>query len=461
MQFMSPTDSMFFIAESREHPMHVGGLQLFEPPEGSGPDFLRNVHEQIQQHDTFAETFRKHPATLLGGIVDMSWTVDDDVDMEYHLRRSALPSPGRVRDLLELTGRLHGSLLDRHRPLWEAHLIEGLADGRVAVYTKIHHGLLDGISASKTMQRALTTDPEDLNVRAPWDIFPRRRKPAPESGGRSLLGMASGAVGFAGDAVGTALGFAPSSLKIARAALLDNQLTLPFTAPKTMFNVKIGGARRFAAQSWAFERIRAVKAAAGVTVNDVVLAMCAGALRAYLLEQNALPDSPLIAMVPISLRDPNAEAGGNQVGAILCDLGTHLSDPVARLQVIHGSMRDSKSVFEGLPKLETLALSAVNVAAVGLGAVPGFVSTAPPPFNLVISNVPGPREQMYWGGAKLVGSYPVSIVTDNLALNITLANNAGNLEFGLIGCRRSIPHLQRLLTHLEDALADLEKAVEQ
>lgn len=448
---MSPPDAMFLFAESREHPMHVGGLQLFEPPEGAGPEFLMDLHEQMVAHTHFDPTFRKHPATLLGGIVDLGWTVDDDVDLDYHLRRSALPTPGRVRDLLELTGRLHSSLLDRHRPLWETHLIEGLNDGRIAVYTKVHHGLLDGVSASRLLQRTLSTDPDDRKIRVPWDL-PHPRRAASQTEGRSLLSTATGALG-------AALGLAPSTLKLARAALLERQLMMPFQAPKTMFNVKIGGARRFAAQSWPLERIRAIKSAAGVTVNDVLLAMCAGALRAYLLEEAALPDDPLIAMVPVNLREDEEASGGNQVGALLCNLGTDLADPQQRLARVSASMRDNKSVFAELPKMETLALSAMNIAALGLGAVPGFVSTAPPPFNLVISNVPGPREQLYWNGAKLVGNYPVSIVLDNMALNITLANNADNLEFGLIGCRRSVPHLQRLLTHLEDSLAALEETL--
>ena len=162
MKLISPTDSMFLLVESREHPMHVGGLQLFEPPDGvSGSDFLREIHQaMIAQQDDFQPTFRKHPATMLGGIANIGWTFDDDVDLDYHLRRSALPAPGRVRDLLELTSRLHGTLLDRHRPLWEAHLVEGLNDGRFAVYVKFHHALIDGVSALKLTQRTLSTDPE-------------------------------------------------------------------------------------------------------------------------------------------------------------------------------------------------------------------------------------------------------------------------------------------------------------
>jgi WS/DGAT/MGAT family acyltransferase len=227
-----------------------------------------------------------------------------------------------------------------------------------------------------------------------------------------------------------------------------------------MLNVKVGGARRCAAQSWSLDRVKAVKQAAGVTVNDAVLAMCAGALRSYLIEQNALPETPLIAMVPVSLRsEADADAGGNQVGSILCNLATDFEDPARRIQVISESMRGNKKVLSELPRLQVLALSALNIAPLTLAGVPGFLRAVPPPFNVVISNVPGPAEQMYYGGARLDGSYPLSNIPDGQALNITLVNNAGSLDFGLVGCRRSLPHLQRLLAHLEESLKDLERAV--
>jgi diacylglycerol O-acyltransferase len=207
-------------------------------------------------------------------------------------------------------------------------------------------------------------------------------------------------------------------------------------------------------------RIRAIKSASGVTVNDVVLAMCSGALRAYLVEENALPETPLVAMVPISLRaEDEQDAGGNMVGTILCNLATDTDDPAKRLEAINASMRDNKKVFSELPRNQALALSAFLMSGIALALVPGFVSSAPPPFNIVISNVPGAREPLYWRGARLDGNYPLSIALDGQALNITLTNNADNLDFGLVGCRRSVPHLQRLLLHLEDSLTDLEKAV--
>lgn len=442
-------DAMFLLGESREHPMHVGSLQLFQPPEDAGPHFVRESYQAMLERTQIQPTFRKHPA-FFGGVTNFAWSSDKDVELDYHLRRSALPEPGRVRDLLELASRLHGSLLDRHRPLWEAHLIEGLRDGRYAVYTKFHHSLMDGVSALRLMQRAFTTDPDDDEVRVPWSLGPRQRK-APRLR-PSLLGQA-------GRTAGSAFALAPSTLRLARAALLEQQLTLPFRAPRTMFNVRIGGARRVAAQSWSLDRIEGIKSAAGVTVNDVVLAMSAGALRAYLLEQGALPDGPLTAMVPVNLRKEDDDRGGNMVGTFLCNLATDLDDPAKRLEVISASIRDTKDVFRRLPRVQQLALSAFNVGGLAFGLIPGYLSNAAPPFNIVISNVSAGRsEPLYWRGARLDGNYPLSIALDGQAMNITVTNNADNLDFGLVGCRRSVPHLQRLLGHLETSLKDLERA---
>jgi WS/DGAT/MGAT family acyltransferase len=450
MKPISPTDALFLIGESREHPMHVGSLQLFEPPADAGPHFVRESYQAMLECTHVQPTFSKHPA-FFGGVTNIAWSFDKNVELDYHLRRSALPEPGRVRDLLELASRLHGSLLDRHRPLWEAHLVEGLEDGRYAVYTKYHHSLMDGVSALRLMQRAFSSDPDDDEVRVPWSIGPRKREAAPKP--PSLLERAS-------RATGSAFALAPSTLKLARAALLEQQLVLPFRAPRSMFNVRIGGARRVAAQSWSLERIKAVKSAAGVTVNDVILAMSSGALRAYLLDQNALPDEPLTAMVPVNLRKNEDDRGGNMVGTFLCNLATNLDDPAKRLEVISTSIRDTKEVFAQLPPVQQMALSAFNIGGLFFGLIPGYLSTASPPFNIVISNVStGRSEPLYWRGARLDGNYPLSIALDGQAVNITVTNNDANLDFGLVGCRRSVPHLQRLLGDLETSLKDLERAV--
>jgi len=451
MKLMSPMDSMFLIGETREHPMHVGGLQLFTPPDGAGPDFIPDIYAAMLACEDIQPAFRKRPARrLVGGFTNIAWEFDDDIDIEHHVRRSALPTPGRIRELLELTSRLHGTLLDRHRPLWEAHVIESPRDGRFAVYTKVHHALVDGVSALKLMQRSLSTDPGETEIRVPWAVPPRPRQgeEAPPKG-RSRLSRVKRSRG----------GFRRSTLSSIRAGLREQQLTLPYRSPRSMLNVPIGGARRCAAQSWSLERIGKVKDAVGATVNDVVLAMCAGALRTYLIDLNALPDTPLIAMVPVNVRAENDPGGGNAVSTVLCNLATHLDDPAERLETIRTSMSKNKEVLAQMPRAQAMALGMLVLALPVVSGLPGFRTAAPPPYNITISNVPGPREQLYCNGARLDGNYPLSIALDGQALNITVASGADRLDFGLVGCRRSVPHLQRLLGDLEAALTDLEQAV--
>lgn len=450
MELMSPVDALFLSAESREHPLHVGALQLFEPPKGAGRGFAREIHRAMLDCGEISPLFRKRPGTIGGAPTNLGWSNDDSVDLSYHVRRSALPAPGRIRELLELTSRLHANLLDRHRPLWETHVIEGLRDGRFAVYSKMHHALVDGVSGLGLMRQSLLTDPHDTEFRAAWSPAPSRA--TRDQGSRGLLQQV-------GAAVGSVAGLAPSTLRVARAALLEQQLTLPFGAPRSMLNVAVGGARRCAAQSWELDRVKEIKDAAGVSVNDVVLAMCAGALRGYLDEYDALPDTPLVAMVPVSLRDERDSLGGNMVGAVLCNLATHLDDPAERLRAIHTSMRDNKKVLSQLPRAQALALSLLLLSPAALNTLPGLARATPPPFNVCISNVPGVREPRYLNGARLVGNYPMSLTLNGQALNITLTSTADSLDFGLVGCRRSVPHLQRLLSHLETSLKELQRAV--
>jgi diacylglycerol O-acyltransferase len=228
-----------------------------------------------------------------------------------------------------------------------------------------------------------------------------------------------------------------------------------------MLNVPITGARRFAAQSYPIEQMRSVARASGTTLNDVVLATCAGALRAYMLELDALPEDPLIAMTPVSLRgEDTGDDSGNAVGAVLCNLGTNVADAGERLATIHQSMMSAKDLLRGLSQLQATAVSAALLSPMLLQPLGPLSRLAPPPYNLVISNVPGPREPLYLNGARLDGIYPLSIPLAGQALNITVTSYVDNMEFGLIGCRRSVPHLQRLLVHLDDALAELVKATD-
>lgn len=451
---MPVTDSMFMIPESREQPMHVGGLQLFDLPEGAGPSYLADLYRSVIELDEVAPIFRKRPYRGPLTLGQWAWREDEDIDLEHHVRHSALPEPGRVRELLALTSRLHGTLLDRKRPLWEAHLIEGLEGNRFAVYTKMHHALMDGVSALKLLQRSLSTDPDARDVPVPWEPRRTARPPQP-SGGFSPLSLPKAALQLTGDAVG----LLPTLAQLATDALRHQAAALPMQAPRSMFNVSITGSRRFAAETWPMDRLKRVAKAGDATLNDVVLAMCSGALRAYLLEQDALPGSPLIAMTPVSLRDENSPDQTNSVGTILCNLATDLEHPGARLVAVRASMQQGKAMLAKLNQTQITALSAAVMAPLLLNSVLDLHKVAPPPFNLVISNVPGPTEPLYWNGARMSGMYPLSIPLDGQAMNITLTSYAGQVQFGIVGCRRSVPSLQRLLVHLEESLQGLEEAV--
>lgn len=455
MPFMPPTDSMFLLVESREHPMHVGGLQLFVPPEGSGPEHVREMLESFRTAATVSPLFRKRPADPVGTVGNTWWRIDDTIDFEHHVRHSAVPQPGRIRELLQLTSQWHGSLLDRHRPLWETHVVEGLADGRIAVYNKVHHSMIDGVSALRLMQRSLSEDPDATDCLPPWAVQSRGAA-EPSRGLDPMSLLRTGA-----SALGDLAGLVPASLRIGNQIVRDGDVTLP-RAPKTMLNGPVGGARRFAAQSWEIERIQQVAKSSATTLNDVVLAMVSGALRDYLLEQHALPDEPMTAMVPVSLAlradSAGADDGGNAVGAIVVNLATDREQGATRLEEIAYSSRQAKKIMGDLSPTQILAFSALQMLPLALAPIPGFVKYTHPPFNVIVSNVPGPSAPMYFNGARLDGMYPVSIVLDGQALNITLTSRDKYLDFGLTGCRRSVPHLQRLLTHLENALTELEQS---
>ncbi|CAN5390636.1 wax ester/triacylglycerol synthase family O-acyltransferase [soil metagenome] len=461
MGAMLPNDFMFLDAEGREKPMHVGGLQLFQPPPDAGPDFAGRILRAMVAHDDIDPRLRHRPVRMAGGIGPWSWEEDPDLDVEYHVRHSALPHPGRIRELLALTSRLHGTMLHRSRPLWEAHLIEGLEDGRFALYTKIHHALVDGMTAMRMLQESLTTDPDLRDMLPPLSRHPRpARDPGQPKAAQNPISRAAellgGTVTGALDTGRAVIGSTESAAKAFWRSFGDEAVAFPYRAPRSILNVPISGARRFAADSYDLQRVDAVRSATGATLNDVLMGMCGGALRAYLTDIGELPDDPLIACVPVALKKEEGGSGGNAVGVVLCNLGTHLDDPADRFELIRESMRQGKLRFEGLNPIGQLLLSGLAFAPLALGPLFRFEQLRRPPFNLVISNVPGPRQAMYYDGAKLDGLYPLSIPTDGQAMNITANTYDGKLNIGLTGCRRSVPSLQRLLEHLDTALTELE-----
>lgn len=465
MQYMPVTDSMFLIAETRDQPMHVGGLQLFVPREGQTPDEL--AEEMAERFHVPAgdvsSMFLKRPATPAQIAGYTAWSFDDDIDFDYHVRRAILPRPGAIRDLLQYVSLNHGSLLDRRRPMWESHIIEGLADGRIAVYTKVHHSVVDGVTALRLLQRSLSTDPDDRSLTSVWDDRPRRLRRQQKAAAaktasepKGFLPSIAGALSQAADIADQVVGLAPAAARIAVAGVTDKDYVAPMKqAPSTVLNVPIGSARRFAAQDWPIERLRAVGKAQGMTLTDVMVAMCSGALRTYLADLDSLPDESLVAVLPVSLHS-DGDSDGNSITAISVRMATDLADPADRVAAIKASTDSAKAAVRGLRPLQALALGAAIAWPLAFTTIPGFVQYTPTGFNLMISSVPGPEEALYWNGARLDGCYPVSIPLEGLALNITIATISGKANFGITGARAELPSLQRILDHLETTLAELE-----
>ncbi len=451
MQALSPTDSAFLWMETRNQPMHVAGLNIYTPPPGAGPQFIADLLADWGAHLRAQPPFNQRPVLRLGL---WYWEEDKEFELDYHLRHLALPQPGRIRELLAMVSRLHGNLMDRNRPLWEAYVIEGLPSGRFATYIKIHHALVDGVSGAKIMAEGLSRSAEEIKPPLWAQTFPRHptsKRAAPSPGLLAQLANAARAGREILPGIGTGL------LDMLRVGQGDGAAALPFQAPPTVFNVEISGSRRFASQSYSLTRFKRIGEATGATVNDVTLAICAGALRKYLQAQHKLPKKPLIAMVPVSLHG-ETDAGGNQVSLLLANLATHLGDPLKRLARIVQSTREAKDRLRTMPRLQKLAHGITSISPMGPAMLTGTAKQHPL-FNLIISNVPGPRETLFLSGARLDEVYPVSIPTQYLALNITISGYGDNLGFGFTACRRSVPALQRMLDYANESIVELEQAL--
>jgi diacylglycerol O-acyltransferase / wax synthase len=373
-----------------------------------------------------------------------------DVDLDLHVRHSALPAPGGQRELGILVSRLHGHQLDLHRPLWEVHVIEGLEKDRFAIYLKIHHSLVDGVSGMRLILRALSSDPEDRDTPAFWMVGPQGRQEGTAGGGplRGLLGVARGGAA-------AVAGMGRTAVDLAGAVLGDGPLRAPFTAPSSALGGSIEGQRRFATQQYELKQIKALAKAGQGTLNDIVLYLCATALRRYLSEHAHLPARALTASIPVSLRTAEDNRTGTAIGIMIADLATNVADPLERLEAIKRSTVAAKSQLGGLPT-EALGVQAVVInAPYILGLLAGLGGRAPIPGSVAISNVPGPAEPLYFNGSRLDAIYPVSLLLHGTALNITCISYAGTLNFGLVGARDTLPHLQRLAIYLGDALQEL------
>ena len=460
-------ESGFLYLESPESPMHVAGLNLFEfPPRVHQRKFMSRLQDAYCSTTELRKPFAHRVAHgALGRFGPLYWEHEPDLDLDYHVRRSALPKPGSDRELFALVSRLHSGLLDRSRPLWEAHLIEGLKGRRFGVYTKIHHAAIDGVAGVRLTEASCSSDPAATAGLSPLSLeaheaFKARhgkvRAPELAPSEFELKAMAE----FLKAQFDTSAHFLGVLKDYAATWFgMGKGLAVPWRhVPHTLLNTEVSSSRRFVARSWSIDRVRAVSEAAGVTINDVVLAMCAGALRRFLESQDELPEHSLRALVPVSVRQKDDFDSPLAISYIIADLGTRHADPMDRLVAITKSTRAGKAMLGELTSREASLYATLMQTPLFIASMMGVADWFPP-VSTVISNIPGPREELYWNGARLLGSYPVSAVFHGFALNITFVSYHGNLDFGIVACRRTVPRLQRLIDDLERSLAELEALV--
>jgi WS/DGAT/MGAT family acyltransferase len=452
---LSLQDELFLRAESRTTPVHVGGLQIFKAPPRASAHFVSKLAARLREYPVSVPPLNYRLAAGLAQKVRPSWEIDAHVDLDCHFRLAALPGPGGERELGELISHLHSTPMDMSRPLWEYHLIEGLSGGRFATYTKLHHAMFDGAAGMRLVnlssRRAASDVPPfwaDESRRPRRSATPDRaralgRLPAiVEDEVRALPGLVRGLRTTALTALG--LGREPDLASIGE-------------APPTLFNVRIGLQRRVATYRASLERVHAIGHAAGGTVNDVVLAACGGALRRYLAERDALPDRTLVAAVPMALHHDEGAAAGNAVTSLLARLGTDTDDVRERFATICRSTAAGKAQLKSMTANAAMQFVTLLSLPVLLRAwVPGVDRLTGPLANLIISNVPGPRERLYLHGAEQLAHFPVSQVSHGMALNITVLSYADGLYFGFVACPDTVPSMQRLAVHMDAAMKELE-----
>ncbi|WP_225782033.1 wax ester/triacylglycerol synthase family O-acyltransferase [Xenophilus sp. Marseille-Q4582] len=454
MKHLSGLDATFLHFETPEMPMHVGSLNVLQLPDDYEGDFYEDAKVFMASRIHLADVFTRKLALMPFDLSNPVWVEDDDVDIDYHVRHITLPRPGTNRQLQQYVARLHSSLIDRSRPMWEFYIIDGLKSGHVALYTKVHHAGIDGQAGVALGKAIFDLQPTGRVVKPPRDK-PRR--------GSYQLGMAELATAALRNTAAQyvklykmlpALGKAISSLATpgeGPGATDVQELVKRFDmrAPRTAFNVSITNQRSFAGRTIPLADTKAIARHFGVSLNDVVLATVSGALRKYFQDSNDLPEQPLIAGVPVSLREAGDETANNQASMMLVSLATDIKDPLERLRAINKSSSASKAtvnkfravMLDDFPMFGAPWLMSGMASTIGRS---GLVNVLPPATNVAISNVAGAPFPMYFAGALVTCYYPVSIASHGCALNVTVQSYNGRMDYGLIACRRAVPDITEI-----------------
>ncbi|MFM9927021.1 wax ester/triacylglycerol synthase family O-acyltransferase [Variovorax sp. H27-G14] len=454
MKHLSGLDATFLHLETPEMPMHVGSLNVLDLPKGYKGDFYEDAKSFMASRIHLADVFTRKLALMPFDMSNPVWVDDEDIDLDYHVRHITLPKPGTNRQLQQYVARLHSTLIDRSRPMWEFFIIDGLQSGQVALYTKVHHAGIDG-QAGVELGKAIF----DLEATGRV-VKPPRSRPR---GNGYQLGMAELATAALRNtaqqyvklfkmapAIARAIGgLARPDEKAADKSTVAAPKKFNLFAPRTSLNVSITNQRTFAGRTISLAETKYLAKHFGVSLNDVVLATVAGALRHYLADNNELPAKPLVAGVPVSLREAGDQTANNQASMILVSLATDITDPVQRLKAINASSNSSKStmnrfkavVLDDFPTFAAPWLVSGIASMVGRS---GLVNLLPPAANVAISNVAGAPFPMYFAGALVTCYYPVSIASHGTALNVTVQSYNGRMDYGLIACRRAVPDITEI-----------------
>jgi len=454
MKKLSFQDAFFLRAESDTCPFHVASLMILNPPEHAPARYLRNLAEQFYRLPEVWPVFGyrlDNPESLR----NPKWIETDDYDPKDHVLHYRLPSGGKEADLMELVGRAHEALLDRTRPLWQVHIIEGLPKNRFAIYFKVHHALVDGVGGIKLMREMFTPDPKGRlleRIQAP---------PLVKTHGKKSLGNA---VKHSVEALLKQAKALPEAYSLLANMGLDNLLgkadvpQLPFSAPRTILNKELSSRRRFVTCELPLKKLKKVSKYYGGTINDVLIAVFGGALRSYLADLQMLPKTSLEAGIPVSVKAEGSDAG-NQLSFIICPFGTDQKDPVKRLTKIIRTTRKAKDKLSHMSPESNEDLAIIAMVPFLVVTLTHSSQSFPPVFNTIVSNVPGPTGPVYMEGAKLERIYPVSIVTDGMGLNITVISYNGKLCVGITCAPGGEPDIESLDRRIRESFKELLQTI--
>jgi diacylglycerol O-acyltransferase len=468
MQHLSGLDGAFLSLETEATPMHVGSLHLFDAPEGSRRDFREAMKKMIAGRLHLAPIFRRRLAEMPLNFANPVW-VESDVDLDFHIRNVLLPLPGGQRELQDCVADLHARLLDRARPLWMLYVIDGLANGRKAYYIKVHHAVLDGQAGAALASVLFDLSPTPERPRAAPKLLPENKPGA----------LALAAAAFRHDAAqyvklarhlpdvvrtlaGMVLGGKSAAAPVEKKGVGGDLWRNASFGPRTPLNVQLTPERAFAATTLPLGEVKAIAKAQGATINDVVLALCSGALRRYLSRHGGVPRKSLMATMPISLRDPGNKEFTTQATLSLVNLNTQIADPLKRLAALRASAGATKSVAKSAKSIIPTDFPSIGGPWI-LGALASLygksriASVIPPLANVVISNVPGPQAPLYAAGARMTDYWPLSIVEHGVGLNITLMSYAGSLGVGFTAARCAVPDAQELADDFLAAHEELKR----